>query len=83
MFQAALNFKESYEISELANGRPIKYCQITEKGAMLLIMGFKSKEAVEVRERFIEAFAQMREQLGVYREFCELLLWFAQARFAA
>lgn len=70
---ALLNFKESYEISKLANGRPIKYYQITEKGAMLLIMGFQNKEAMEVKERFIEAFAQMREQLNSYREFCELM----------
>ncbi len=34
IIQAALNFKESYEISELANGRPVKYYHVTEKGAV-------------------------------------------------
>lgn len=70
---AALNFKESYEISELANKRPVKYYRVTEKGAMLLIMGFNGKEAMAVKERFIEAFEQMRAQLSNYRELCELL----------
>ena len=69
---AALNFKESYEISELANGRPVKYYHVTEKGAMLLIMGFSGSKAMNVKEAFIEAFATMREQLSLYRELCEL-----------
>ncbi len=70
---SALNFKESYEINKLANGRPIKFYRITEKGAMLLIMGFNGKEAMAVKERFIEAFAEMREQIANYREYCELM----------
>jgi len=60
---ARLNFEECFEINKLANGKPEPYYSMTKDGFMFLVMGFTGAKAAEMKERFIDAFNWMGEQL--------------------
>ncbi len=70
-----LNFWLCYEISELQNGKPLKFYQLTRDGAMLLIMGFTGRKALAIKEAFINAFSAMEAQLTLvaqYTQVCQI-----------
>lgn len=58
---AKSNFGFRFEINELQNGKPLKYCEMSKDAFMLLVMGFDGKEAVNIKIKFIEAFNKMAE----------------------
>lgn len=57
------NFRQCFRINELANGKRVPYYEITRDGCMFLVMGFTGKKAAQWKEKFIEAFGKMEEQL--------------------
>lgn len=58
---AKANFGFRYEINDLQNGKPNKYCEMSKDGFMLLVMGFTGQAALEVKVKFIEAFNAMAQ----------------------
>ncbi|MCU4395819.1 Rha family transcriptional regulator [Acinetobacter junii] len=60
---AKRNFALCFEISELQNGKPRKFYQMTKDGWMFLVMGFTGEKADAIKEQFIEAFNWMATQL--------------------
>lgn len=61
---AKRNFSLCFEISELQNGKPLKFYQMTKDGWMFLVMGFTGEKADLIKEQFIEAFNWMAAQLS-------------------
>lgn len=53
------NFGFRYEINDLQNGKPNKYCEMSKDGFMLLVMGFTGEAALAIKVKFIEAFNAM------------------------
>ena len=60
---AKRNFALCFEISELQNGKPRKFYQMTKDGWMFLVMGFNGEKADAVKEQFIDAFNWMASRL--------------------
>lgn len=57
------NFAFSYEINELANGKPERVCSMTKDGMAFLVMGFTGKDAAKWKEAYISAFNWMASKL--------------------
>ena len=60
---AKLNFQVCFENSELQNGKPLKYYNITKDGFIFAVMGFTGKKAARLKLLYIRAFNWMVEQL--------------------
>ncbi|WP_105901445.1 Rha family transcriptional regulator [Vibrio gangliei] len=58
-----LNFKVCHKNNELQNGRLQPFYQMTKDGFVFLVMGFTGKRADEIKERYINAFNEMADQL--------------------
>lgn len=60
-----LNFEFMFSIRELPNGgsRNERYCIMTKDGFTFLAMGYTGKKAGEFKERYINAFNAMEQQL--------------------
>lgn len=56
-----LNFKESFKINELANGKKDRYYQLTKDGFMFVAMTMTGKEAAKWKVKFIQAFNWLAE----------------------
>ena len=65
---AKLNFEVCFENSELQNGKPLKYYNITKDGMVFLVMGFTGKQAAQFKELCIRAFNWMAEQIRTTHE---------------
>lgn len=57
------NFVLCHKNNELQNGKLQPFYQMTKDGFMFLVMGFTGKRAAEIKERYINAFNEMEEQL--------------------
>ena len=57
------NFAFSYEINELANGKPMRVCSMTKDGMCFIAMGFTGKRAAEFKIAYINAFNWMADML--------------------
>ncbi len=60
---AKLNFELCYENSELQNGKPQKYYQLTRDAFVFVTMGFTGEKAAAFKWAYIEAFNRMEAQL--------------------
>jgi Rha family phage regulatory protein len=58
------NFGLCHKNNELQNGKLQPFYQMTKNGFMFLVMGFTGKRAAEIKERYIQAFDEMAEQLA-------------------
>lgn len=58
---AKLNFKLSFKINELANGKKDRYYQLTKDGFMFVAMSMTGKEAAKWKVKFIQAFNWLTE----------------------
>lgn len=58
---AKRNFAFCFEINELQNGKPNRFCRMTKDGFMFLVMGFRGSKAAAVKEAFIDAFNAMAD----------------------
>ncbi|MFV0576064.1 MAG: Rha family transcriptional regulator [Vibrio sp.] len=58
------NFTLCHKNNELQNGKLQPFYQMTKDGFMFLVMGFTGKRAAEIKERYINAFNEMAEQLA-------------------
>ena len=56
-----LNFESADELDE--QGKPRRVIFMTKNGFMFLVMGFTGMKAAAIKERYIEAFDAMAEQL--------------------
>lgn len=56
-----LNFQPAEELDE--QDKPRRIVRMTKDGFMFLVMGFRGKKAAEVKERYIQAFNEMADQL--------------------
>jgi Rha family phage regulatory protein len=56
-----LNFEPVDEVDEKGEMRRI--VRMTKDGFVFLVMGFRGKKAAQVKERYIQAFNQMADQL--------------------
>lgn len=70
---AKLNFEVCFENSELQNGKPLKYYNITKDGMVFLVMGFTGKKASQLKELYILAFNWAIGQLYEKQELQQLL----------
>ena len=70
---AKLNFEVCFENSELQNGKPLKYYNITKDGMVFLVMGFTGKKAAQLKELYILAFNWAIGQLYEKQELQQLL----------
>lgn len=70
---AKLNFEVCFENSELQNGKPLKYYNITKDGMVFLVMGFTGKKAAQLKELYILAFNWAIGQLYDKQELQQLL----------
>lgn len=61
---AKLNFELCFKINELQNGKPQPYYNLTKNGFMLLVMGYRSKKAVQIKISYIKAFDFMADELA-------------------
>ena len=61
---ANLNFEVCFKINELQNGKPTPYYNLTKNGFMLLVMGYKSKKAIQIKISYINAFDYMAGELA-------------------
>lgn len=69
------NYVEYQEANKSRNKSGSRAYELTEKGAMLLIMRFTGRKATQVQIAFIEAFSYMREQLRLltqYTKICQI-----------
>lgn len=71
-FKAA-NFEFSFEINDLANGKPDKVCRMTKDGFLFLVMGYTGAKAAAIKESFIEAFNAMAAWIRAQEIKTELL----------
>lgn len=60
---AKLNFELCHKISELQNGKPQPYYEITRDGFVFLCMGFTGATAAQWKEKYINAFNQMENRI--------------------
>lgn len=58
------NFGFRFEINRLQNGKPIRVCDMTKDGFMLLVMGFTGEKAMQKKIEFIDEFNRMAVQLN-------------------
>ncbi|MGL6025679.1 MAG: Rha family transcriptional regulator [Vibrio sp.] len=58
------NFRVCHKNNELQNNKLQPFYQMTKDGFMFLVMGFAGKRAAEIKERYINAFNEMAEQLA-------------------
>lgn len=58
---AESNFGFRREISQLQNGKPQPYYEITKDGFALLVMGFTGKKAMAIKIAFLQAFNALAE----------------------
>jgi Rha family phage regulatory protein len=58
------NFSLCHKNNSLQNGKLQPFYQMTKNGFVFLVMGFTGKRAAEIKERYIQAFDQMAEQLA-------------------
>jgi Rha family phage regulatory protein len=58
-----LNFELCHKNSDLQNGKPQPYHEMTKDGFMFLVMGFTGKQAARIKEAYIAAFNWMADQL--------------------
>ncbi|EIA1766278.1 Rha family transcriptional regulator [Vibrio parahaemolyticus] len=58
-----LNFQLCHKNNELQNNKLQPFYQMTKNGFMFLVMGFTGKRSAEIKERYIQAFDDMAEQL--------------------
>ena len=56
---------ENFELSEYkdSTGRKLPQYLITKSGFMMLVFGDRGKEAGSIKEKYINTFSQMREQI--------------------
>lgn len=59
------NFVLCHKNSELQNGKPQPYYEITKDGFVFLVMGFTGKKAAQFKEAYITEFNRMEAQLLV------------------
>lgn len=59
------NFTLCYENSDLQNGKPQPYYEMTKDGFMFLVMGFTGKQAAQIKEAYIEAFNLMQGDINI------------------
>ncbi len=57
------NFTLCFENSDLQNGKPNSFYQMTKNGFMFLVMGFTGRKAAQLKEAYINAFDWMYQQL--------------------
>lgn len=69
------NYVEYKEENKSRNKNSTRAYELTEKGAMLLIMRFTGRKATQIQIAFIEVFSYMREQLRLltqYTQICQI-----------
>lgn len=57
------NFGFCYQNNELANNKPIRYCEMDRQGFEILAMGFTGEKALEWKLKYSDAFAMMEAEL--------------------
>ena len=65
---AGRNFALCHDFSELQNGKPLPYYQMTKDGMIFLVMGFIGPQAAKFKELYILAFNWMAEQIRTTHE---------------
>lgn len=61
---AKLNFNVCFNNSDLQNGKPQPYYEMTKDGFMFLVMGFTGKQAARLKEAYINEFNRMSDALN-------------------
>jgi Rha family phage regulatory protein len=60
----ARNFAVCHKNSELQNGKPLPYFELTRDAFVLIVMGFTGKKALQWKIDYINAFNKMEETLS-------------------
>nr|DAS08096.1 MAG TPA: hypothetical protein [Caudoviricetes sp.] len=59
-----LNFELCFKNNNLQNNKPLPYYEMTKDGFLLLVMGYRTKKAMQFKISYIKAFNYMQEQLA-------------------
>ena len=59
-----LNFELCFKNNKLQNDKPLPYYEMTKDGFLLLVMGYRTKKAMQFKISYIKAFNYMQEQLA-------------------